>query len=178
MMREVFRDYGAAIGPALAFVFGMLALAVKRSYDNLAARWDAERRFTRIIAMVAISPPPDFQGPPAVFSHTKDVMTNISNMQMFYDRLVSIKGAMDAADKPVHEHARPETILKFQKMCWYFEIIMSEQKFFRKGSGTPIPIEDNFFNIKKSWEGLLEASRAIEVIPPYKVLPPLANSPE
>jgi hypothetical protein len=99
-------------------------------------------------------------------------------MQMFYDRLVSIKGSMDAAEKPIHEHARPETILKFQKMRWHFEIIMNEQKFFLKGSGDPIPIEDNFFNIQQGWQGLLEASRAIEVTPPYEILPPDNSSPE
>ncbi|HEY0144319.1 MAG TPA: hypothetical protein VGF48_25765 [Thermoanaerobaculia bacterium] len=30
----------------------------------------------------------------------------------FFDRLAAIKGAMDAADRSVHEHAKPETIIR------------------------------------------------------------------
>src|SRR6266542_594992 len=54
-VRELFRDYGAAIGPTLAFVLGLLTLVAKHGLDKRAARKDAERRMKSIIEMVKLS---------------------------------------------------------------------------------------------------------------------------
>jgi len=116
-----------------------------------------------IIEMVKLSPPPEFQGPLAALSHTEDVLTNVVNMENFLDRLAAIKAAIDAADKPVHEHARPETIIKFQKIRWNFELMVNERTFFRKISTGVVPLEENFFNIKQGWNGLLETAASSDL---------------
>jgi hypothetical protein len=91
-MRELFRDYGAAIGPTVAFALGVFALVVKHGFDNLAARRSAERRVAKIAEMVQQSQPPVFY-PPISPSTT---LTNMANMSLFFDRMAVIQVAFEA----------------------------------------------------------------------------------
>ena len=86
-------------------------------------------------------------------------MTNAVNMYKFYDRMAAVKGAIEAADKPVHEHGRPETIIRFDKMRFEFDLIMRERDFFLKTAGSSdLPRQENFFNVQQSWQALIEAT--------------------
>lgn len=170
-MRELFRDYGSAIGPTFAFLLGILALAIKNAFDRLVARSEAERRVKRIAEIMTMSPPPPFQGPIDALTNVKFVMANAVNMSKFYDRMAAVKGAIDAADKPVHEHGRPHTIIKFDKMRLQFDIIMKERDFFQKSPGSSdLPRQENFFNVQQSWEALIEAASIEEKALSYQIL--------
>lgn len=116
-----------------------------------------------IVEMVKSAPPPEFHGPGSAFSHTPDLLENMARMRKFFDRLAAIKAAIDAASRPVHEHASAESIIRFQKIRMHFETMFNEQGFFRKISTGAVPIEDNFFNIQQAWQGILDDASSTSV---------------
>ena len=172
-MRELLRDYGAAIGPALAFILGLLALFAKDAIERYAARRNAGRRLKKIVAMMRMSPPPAFQGPIDALSNATFMLTNAVNMSTFYDRMTAIHGALDAADKVIHEHGKPDLIIKFQRMRWHMNTILQERQHFRKmTTGSDIPIEENFLNARGSWQAFVESDSTDSVELGYQVARP------
>jgi hypothetical protein len=61
------KDYGPAVGPALAFGFGILALIVKHKIDHWTAKWSLDRRLQNLERLVTDIGPPTyfFEGAPS-----------------------------------------------------------------------------------------------------------------
>jgi hypothetical protein len=156
-MADLFKSYGAAIGPAVAFMLGLLTLFIKDAIERRTVRRNIRNRLRNLLEMMRSSPPPPFQGPIDALSNTKYMLTNAANMLAFYDRIAAIDGAMIAADKIVHEHAPSATIMLFHRMKFHLGIILRERNQFHKvARGTNIPGEDNFFNVHASWKGFVQ----------------------
>jgi hypothetical protein len=166
-MSKFFRDYGAAVGPALAFLFGIAALFVKQKFDDAAARRKAETRVAKIVEMVRLSPPPRYEVPDESDDATSATLSNMANFAHFYDRMATIQAAITIGEAAIHEHAKAITIIRFQRIKWCFDIIMSEHCFFRQeGSAHGIPDFDNAANIENAWRALLVAAELTSLAHP------------
>lgn len=157
-MKDVFKDYGPAIGPALAFLFGLGTLLLKQKLDQVFARRDADRRIAKILQLLKDSPPPRFEGPISALSHPADVLRNALSMRLFLDRVAVIMAVVDAAESVVHQHGRPATILRYQNIRQHLEIIGSEKGYFRGKEPHLMPVDENFFNIEQAWNAAVATS--------------------
>lgn len=171
-MRDFLKDYGAAVGPGLAFLLGLLTLFVKDVIERRMGRRNTRRRLRDILSMMRAVPPPPFQGPIDALSNSRFMLTNATNMLAFYDRLTGVEGAMGAVDKAVHEHGQADAIMLFERMKWHLDVILRERKQFHKVStGTAIPGDDNFFNVQSSWQAFVEAEATANAPLRYDVVP-------
>jgi hypothetical protein len=156
-MRDFLKDYGAAIGPGLAFLLGLLTLFVKYGIDRCLGRRNTRRRLRDILEMMRGLPPPPFQGPIDALSNVTFMLPNATNMLAFYDQLAAVESAMGAIDNAVHEDGEADTIMLFERMKWHLDTILREREHFHKvGTGTDIPGEDNFVNVHSSWQAFVE----------------------
>lgn len=60
-MVEIFKSYGAAIGPTLAFILGILALFVKYRLDEFFAKKNLNRELDKLYSLLRnAEPPPEY----------------------------------------------------------------------------------------------------------------------
>lgn len=159
-MQQLFHDYGAAIGPTVAFVLAVVMLWVKSWFDRHSAWKNADRRLGKIANMLKQSPPPEFLDPSKSSNQVGAMLQNAVNVARFYDHMAAVEGALKSAEVPTHEHAGVETIMRFHRLQQSLQIMLDERKLFRRPTpeSSPIPGYDNFFNVTQAWKSMLAAA--------------------
>lgn len=160
MMREFLRDYGAAIGPTLAFVVAVAMLWVKDAFERRAARRKAERRIRKIAELLRDSPPPTFRSPASASDCMNAMLENAVAFSRFYDRMAAVEGALKSAEVPIHEDAPVELIMRYHRLKQALDDMLHEREFVRKpnAASSPVPDQDNFFNVTQAWRSMVAAA--------------------
>lgn len=155
---EILKDYGPAIGPALAFLFGLLAFLAKYKVDHLIARWTLTKRIGNLQDLVEkAAPPRDFfpLKSESGFLHAHEAR-NLTNLARFYSRLLALKPAFDALDKAVAEHGNSDQTLQFHFAKWWFDILVTKVEKWRAEENFRLtPIE--FENLGREWSEFVDA---------------------
>jgi hypothetical protein len=157
-VRHFLKDYGPAVGPALAFVFGFLALFVKYQVDRLTARWSLSRRLRHLEHLVAASGPPEtfFPNSSQGFIHA-DEARNLTNLARFYSRLLALKPVFDSILGPLAESGSRQQIARFHAMKWWFDITLKQVETWRAADRFRMKDSD-FRDIQAHWDNLRGAA--------------------
>src|SRR2546427_8242785 len=165
-MKDFLKDYGPAIGPALAFLLGLVALFGKYQVDQGTASWTVDRRLSDLKSLVIKSAPPsDF------FPHVStggllhaDQARNLTNLALFYARLVALKPVFDGLQKSIAETGSPDAVAKFHNMKWWFDILMKRVEAWRTMENFRMSSAD-FANLQQEWESLRDAASSKDPLP-------------
>ncbi len=158
-MKNFLKDYGAAVGPALAFLFGLIALFGKYEVDQLTASWTIERRFNNLKALVAQSAPASTFFPSRSTGGMlhADEARNLTNLARFYARLLALKPQFESMQNSLADARSTDTITQFHNMKWWFEILLKTTEEWRSTKGFRMS-EADFDNIQRDWKNLLDAT--------------------
>ena len=125
MMRlhELLHEYGAAIGPSLAFMLGLVTLWIKHYLDNRFARRDAERRVARIVRLIERVPEPPRTPALSVSSmaFNQALLDNSGEQRVaeFAGRLSFLRSFLMSSRDYINAHATFDTITKVQLLDYW-----------------------------------------------------------
>jgi len=158
-MRNFLKDYGAAVGPALAFFFGLIALFGKYDVDQLTASWKAERQLNSLKTMVMKSAPASdfFPGRSSGGLIHADEARNFTNLARFYARLLALKPMFESMQNSIADARSIDTITQFHNMKWWFDILLKETEEWRSREGFRMS-EADFVNLQEHWQYLRDAT--------------------
>lgn len=125
-VREIIKDYGAAIGPTLAFILGFLALYGKYWFDQISSRWTVSRRIGHLQKLVArVVPPPDYfpRSSESGLLHA-DEARNLTNLSRFYSNLLLLKPVVEAVSKSIAEYGNEDQVVRFYSAKWSFDCLI------------------------------------------------------
>ena len=165
-MKDFLKDYGPAIGPALAFLLGLVALFGKYQVDQWTASWTVERRLIDLKSLVIKSAPPSDFFPrmsPEGLLHA-DEARNLSNLARFYARLLALKPVFDRIQISIAEAGSPDTVAQFHNMKWWFDILMKRVEAWRSMERFRMSSVD-FANLQQEWEYLRDAASSKDPLP-------------
>ena len=115
------RDYGAAIGPALAFIFGLVMLFVKDRFEGRQRRAKSRHLVEQLEKLALASPPTWIPVPEEGGYATGDANRgNYLNFQAYYSKLLAAKSFLDANEKNIAEAAVAEVLQRFYDFKWRF----------------------------------------------------------
>jgi len=163
LMPDILRDYGALIGPTLGFVVAVAMLRIKEGFDRRAAGKKAEMRIAKIAALLREATPPTYENPSDASDRTSAMLSNAVKFAHFYDRIAAVEGVLKSAEAPIHESDSVDLTMRYYQLKQNLEMILSERQFVRKPNpgSSPIPDEDNFFNVAQGWRSMLEAADTV-----------------
>lgn len=126
---EILREYGAAIGPALAFLLGLAMLFIKDRVEKK----QAERRSAKLLVIlirmfeqlqvpayvgqITVDDPPDTD---------TDASANRANLSRFYKRLMPIRAFVQYNEEIITRTGSVATIAKFYAVKYHFELLLSK----------------------------------------------------
>lgn len=153
-VRQILKDYGPAIGPALAFTFGILALFLKYQVDRWTASWSLSRRLRHLEHMVANSGPPEtfFPNASPTFLHV-DEARNLANLARFYSGLLALRPLFDSLIDPIAEQADFQQIARFHAMKWHFDVIIKQVEAWRATDQFRLS-EHHLLELQERWKSL------------------------
>lgn len=112
---KFFKEYGAALGSALAFLLGIVALYIKYHFDKFSSKWNAQRSFKMLKTLIINSPPPPCFYPNKSeegFIHA-DRARNGSNSSRFYGRLLAIGSVISTIEKDIVSYGELKDVGQF-----------------------------------------------------------------
>jgi len=120
-----FRNYGPAIGPALAFLFGIVALYIKDAFDRR-QRMVRSKRLLAHFTDLALTKPPEWIPVPKDSGHrTGDAHRgNYIALDAYHGRLLAARSFLVANEKQLVEDAPLDVIDALYARKWRFERIL------------------------------------------------------
>lgn len=140
-MASLFHDYGSAIGPALAFLFGLFAMYIKDLFD----RRQRHRRSCRLLAqflalakadLPRLIPVPSDTGYPRADA----ARGNHISLSLYYADLLAAKSFLDANEKLLIEDAPLDVVQSLYLSKWRFDTIVTIAKHYLDRQG---PVDDS-----------------------------------
>lgn len=123
--KAILKDYGPAIGPALAFLLGMLALVIKFFIDQWTDVWSTRRQFKRLKSLLSNLEPPVFRKPEEIEKEEATVLVydgaNAIDVAIFHAMLVALTPTFDTLEKSVSESGDFQMIMQFDDIKRKFE---------------------------------------------------------
>jgi hypothetical protein len=157
-LKQLLKDYGPALGPAVAFAFGLLALFLKNKVDQWTAHWNVSRRLRNLQHLVSASGPPEtfFPQTSKVGIHA-DEARNLTNLARFYSRLLAVKPVFDALVEPISEVGNMQQIASFHAMKWWFDITLKQVESWRSTEGFRMSSSD-LCSLQDDWAHVQDAA--------------------
>lgn len=156
-MTEILKDYGPAIGPALAFLLGLLALYFKYLFDRASERWTVVRRMDHLQKLVGtMSPPPDYFPRSAIggIIHA-DEARNLTNLARFYSRLLALRSVVESVGESVAESGSKDQIVRFHSAKWWFDILVKTVEKRRETEDFKLSSADHA-DLLRQWQQFVE----------------------
>jgi hypothetical protein len=121
-MATWFRDYGSALGPALAFLFGVFALYIKDRFDSRQRHRRSRRLLTQFVGLALADLPRLIPLPPeSGYPRADAARGNYQNLTRYYADLLSAKSFLDANEKQIVEDAPLEVVQRLYQCKWRFD---------------------------------------------------------
>jgi len=121
LVKELFRDYGSAIGPTLAFLLGVLAVTLHFYVNAHLERAETLHKFDQLKQLISQSTPP-----PEYFSerlpqgtqgrNLAAAIDNARNLAIFHNRLDTTKVLIDNLQERIYRHCELEDIKQFNSI--------------------------------------------------------------
>lgn len=126
---EFFKQYGAAIGPSLAFILGIIAFSLKYQFDESNEKNKAEEVFLGFTRLIEASSPPEYidnviHGDSG-YSIDYD-RVNGSNITTYYQRVLLIKKRLDDILEKKHSLMSEKDVIRLAEIKWWLDYSMKE----------------------------------------------------
>jgi hypothetical protein len=143
-MRKFFKDYGPAIGPALAFLLGILALVITYKVNNHLEKERTLNRFKQLIQLIIESPPPpkyfprsSYSGPIIPANEARKIANNMFNLEIFYNQLLASKVLINDIEEPIVRYGTLKEIRQFNNIKWRHSVLMKHIEEIKTEKYTP-----------------------------------------
>lgn len=125
-LKSLIKDYGPAIGPILAFVFGILTLMIKYGLDKLLDRRKIFKSFKILKDFIIDNPPPEYLPVGEVESilGSKACINNLDNILKYRNRLISIDEIIKVVDNDLINTLDLISIRQYHNIKCYFRKIL------------------------------------------------------
>jgi hypothetical protein len=158
-MDDIFKDYGSAIGPTLAFCLGVLALFIKNTVDRYLEKRKVRSELKKLSDLIrASAPPKTFHPKKHDDAPTPDVLRNKYNIITLHNRLIGITPMIEHLDKFIYKHGTLNNIRLFNNLKFRFEIMLRHVEEVREkklGSITSLDIKtanENHQNLLETFD--------------------------
>jgi hypothetical protein len=151
MMKEFLKDYGALIGPFLAFFLSFIALIFKYKIDVWVNKKVLENRFLNLKKLIMES------NPDKVFVYhsnkpsKKYQANNKTNFPLYFARMKIINAYTEELKKSIDSSGNPETIIKFYEIYFRFKEAFEEISEWKEKNRYESVPNDNYGELSSSW---------------------------
>jgi hypothetical protein len=157
-IKQLLKDYGPAIGPALAFVLSFCAFFAKDAADRMISKWSLARRLRHLeILLSTYAPPKTFFSSPSGESKLGDSLRNRTNLARFYIRLLALKPVFEALNGPVAGFGSYQQLARFYGMKWWFDLVLNDVESWRSDADFEMT-SGHFDHLSEYWERLRSAA--------------------
>ena len=156
-MREFFKNYGSAIGPALAFLLGILAFYIHHTVNTNFERAQTLNKIEQLKQLINESPPPTKYHPrrsESGFMHA-DEARNLTNISRFYNRLLASKVLINNVEENIFNHGGIEEIRMFNNIKWWHDFLLRDVEKIRNSSEYDI---DSYHGLVDVYKNMKEAT--------------------
>lgn len=129
-MADIFKIYGSAIGPTLAFCLGILAFFIKYAVDRYLEKVKVTSELAKLTDLIRLSTPPK-KFHPHTSSHkpnsvhlTADEARNMWNIATFHNRLIAIEPLISFLDGTIYGSGTRDDIRIFNSLKFRFSIML------------------------------------------------------
>jgi hypothetical protein len=135
-VEEIFKDYGSAIGPTVAFLLGIFALFIKNKVDICMERCRTLKKFRLLKELINESSPPSKYHPQKsdIGLIHADQARNITNIARFYNRLLTTRILIDNLEEDIFRHGEKSDIQQFNNIKWWHNILLKDIEKIRESS--------------------------------------------
>ncbi len=154
-MEEIFKVYGSAIGPTIAFCFGIFAVYIKYKVDSFLDKRRTQRDLIKLKELIEQSGPPKTFHPNVSnegLMHA-DEARNVSNLARFYNRLLGVAPLIKHLEENVYNHCSLDEIRLFNNINWWFSILLKDVEETRKKGKLS---KSDFLAITMTYESLAD----------------------
>ena len=154
-LQEIFKGYGAAIGPTLAFCLGVGAIFIKNMIDSYLSIKRVRSEFYKLSKLVKESSPPNTFHPQKSESglHAGQA-SNLTNIARFYNRLLGVAPLIEHLEEDIYKFGSTTEIRTFNNLKWWFSIALREVEAIREKNNVD---HQDIMNINQYYESMLEA---------------------
>lgn len=125
-LKSLIKEYGSAIGPVLAFIFGIVTLMIKYELDKLLERRKIFKSFTILKEFIIDNPPPEYLPVDEVESiliYQAFNVDNLANILKYRTRLVSVYEIIKVIDKDLINTLDITSIRQYHNIKYHFNVI-------------------------------------------------------
>lgn len=125
-LKSLIKDYGSAIGPILAFVFGIITLMIKYKLDKLLERRKIFKSFKILKEFIIDNPPPEYLPVGEVESILggEASVDNLANILRYHNRLISVDEIIKVIDKDLINTLDLTSIRQYHNIKFHFNVII------------------------------------------------------
>lgn len=171
-LKKLIKEYGSAIGPILAFIFGILTMLLKYKIDQIVAKRSIVKSFEMLKKLINDSNPPSY-----FFSNISDrglmhadEARNITNIARFYNKLLSIKSVIETIDGDITQSRDIGMVRQYHSIKWCFNILIKDVEDARNEKRIKSGI---FHRIQEDFKYLTEATTSVDKL--YSYIEPKKN---
>jgi hypothetical protein len=126
-MKELLKDYGAFIGPFLAFTLGILALYIKSQIDKQIDKSKSESKMKKLIKIIKETKPPQkyFEKKSENFMHA-DEARNLTNLTIYKSKFDVILAFMNSIENDILINCATEQIMQFYELKFISEYSIAD----------------------------------------------------
>lgn len=127
-LKCLIKNYGSAIGPMLAFIFGIITLMIKYKLDKLIERRKIFKSFKILKEFIIDNPPPEYLpvGEVESISGGQACINNLANIMRYYNRLISIDKIIKVIDKDLINTLDLVSIRQYHYIKFHFDVILDK----------------------------------------------------
>lgn len=156
-MGRLFSIYGAAIGPTIAFILGVVAFLIRDAMDARNKKQQMRRRLKLLRRIIQESPPPSKFFPRVADSGLlhADQARNLTNIARFYGRLLTTQALLAVMKDEVFQFGNIGEINQYSQIKWWHEILVQDIEELRAGRNVD---HQSFMDITSIYSYLTEAA--------------------
>lgn len=121
-MKEILKDYGAFIGPFLAFTLGIFAIYIKSEIDKKIDKSKSESKLKKLIKLIQETKPPQkyFEKKSENFIHA-DEARNLTNLSIYKSKFDVILALINSIENDILTNCSTEQIKQFYELKFISE---------------------------------------------------------
>ncbi|WP_313579562.1 hypothetical protein [Chishuiella sp.] len=157
-MREILKNYGALIGPFLAFTLGILAIYIKWNVDKQIDKSKSKAKLKKLIKIIKETKPPKtyFENKSENFIHA-DEARNLTNLSIYKLKFNMIIAFVNTIENEVLANCDNGQIKQFYELKFISEYSLEEinnsRHSFKRGKFE----KHDFYKIMDNYERLINA---------------------
>ena len=134
-MKNVLKDYGSLIGPALAFILGVMAIYIKFYTDRQLENWKSRKKLKKLFKLIKESKPPlkYYPNKSSNFIHA-DQARNLTNHSIFYKKIKVINYYINNIEEDILTNGSLIEIQQFTDLQFVISYMNRDIETFRNGS--------------------------------------------